>query len=153
MHSVPCISSNLCPSKGPPTCNHFSHILDSGNKDIVFSSPQPSCHCTRYKESTEPGGRERVNHTQHCRTAFKSPSSSVSVSLSTPLTPGCAPHLTPSVSESHVQPTGGTFHSENKVGIKIFFGSMEQFLTDISFLQSSKLLARYHAVMEVQILL
>lgn len=85
--------------------------------------------------------------------AFKSPSSSVSVSLSTPLTLGCAPHLTPSVSESHVQPTGGIFHSENKVGIKIFFGSMEQFLTDISFLQSSKLLARYHAVMEVQILL
>lgn len=42
----PASCSNLCPSKGPPTCNHFSQILDLGNRDTVFPSPHPSCHCT-----------------------------------------------------------------------------------------------------------
>ena len=49
---------------------------------------------------------------------LKLPFSQVSTSLSIPLTPGYVLHLTPSVSESRVQPIGDIFHSENKVWVK-----------------------------------
>lgn len=55
---------------------------------------------------------------------LKLPFSWVSISLSIPLILGCVRHLTPSVSESRVQPISGTFHSENKIWIK-------QFLTNV----------------------
>lgn len=42
------------------------------------------------------------------------PSSWVSASLSTPLSPGCAPHPAPSAFGSHVQSEGGISHSERK---------------------------------------
>lgn len=98
------------PNNGLPNCDPFSQDPDLWEHRLFTPAV-----------SGKDGPHPALQHSSRL------PSSSAAASLSTPSALGCAPHPTPSVSESRVQPTGGIFHSENKVSIKFFSGQWSNF--------------------------
>lgn len=53
----PASCSNIPLAKIPQLVSLLTKILDVGNRDTVFSSLYPLCHCTWYKQSKDPVAR------------------------------------------------------------------------------------------------